>query len=44
MFVIEVRADLIVPVPEMVPEFDMVPALIMVPKLEMEIPELIVSV
>jgi len=44
VFVIEVKADLIVPVPEIVPEFEMVPALMMVPKLEMEIPELIVSV
>ena len=44
VFVIEARADFIVPVPEMVPEFEMLPALMMVPKLEIEIPELIVSV
>ena len=44
VFVIKLRAEFIVPVPEMVPEFEMVPELMMVPRLEMEIPELIVSV
>src|SRR2546426_753605 len=40
VFVIELRAELIVPVPEMVPEFLMVPELIMAP-LELMAPELV---
>ena len=38
VFVIELRAEFIVPVPEMVPEFEMVPELVMVPELLVIVP------
>ena len=41
VFVIKLRAEFIVPVPEMVPEFLMVPELVMAPP-ELMVPELVI--